>query len=81
VRRWRKVAGRAIQGLGFLLGTALVLIYCALLWTDPVPDLSHSRLSSVMGLYVVTPIMILGGTVWLFTWIASRLDRDIAQDL
>jgi hypothetical protein len=81
VPRWRKVAGRAIQWIGFLLGAAFVLIYCALLWTDPASDLSHMRFRSIIGVYVVIPIILFGGPIWLFSWIAGRLDPDIARDL
>jgi hypothetical protein len=81
VRRWRKVTGRAIQWLGFLLGAAFALTYGALLWTDPAPDLSHARPRGIVGVYVIMPILLFGGTVWLFSWIAGRLDPDIARDL
>ena len=77
---WWKLAAHAVRGFGFLVGAAIALIYLALVWTTPPPDLSHARPGAVFGLYVGIPILIFAGPVWLCNWIAARIDPDQHSD-
>ena len=80
IPRWRTAAAWVIRGAGIALGAALAGIYLALLWDAPPQiDWPHARLRSVAGLYLVTPALLFGGSVWIFGFIAGfvapRSDR------
>jgi membrane protein YqaA with SNARE-associated domain len=77
---WRKKAGSGIAWVSFVLGTALALSYEVLMCTAPSPDWSQMRLRTFMSAYVGAPIFILGGMVWLGSWIANRIDPDRPRD-
>ena len=69
---WRSAAAWSIRGLGIAIGTALAAVYLLLMWKSP-PDIDwpHTRLRSVMGLYLVFPLLLLAGPIWLFGWVAA----------
>ncbi len=56
---WRSAAAWSIRGLGIAIGTALAAVYLLLMWKSP-PDIDwpHARLRSVMGLYLVFPLLL-----------------------
>jgi hypothetical protein len=66
------MAARAIRGLGITIGAALAAVYLLLMWESP-PDIDwpHARLRSVVGLYLLFPLLLLAGPIWLFGWIAA----------
>jgi len=51
---------------------ALAAIYLLLMRESP-PDIDwpHARLRSVVGLYLLFPLLLLAGPIWLFGWIAA----------
>jgi hypothetical protein len=69
---WRTIAAWSIRGLGIVIGAALAAVYLLLMWESP-PDIDwpHARLRSVVGLYLVFPLLLLAGPIWLFGWIAA----------
>jgi hypothetical protein len=69
---WRRMAAWSIRGLGIAIGTALAAVYLLLMWESP-PDIDwpDARLRSVMGLYLLLPLVLLAGPIWLFGWIAA----------
>ena len=69
---WRTIAAWSIRGLGIVIGAALAAVYLLLMWESP-PDIDwpHARLRSVVGLYLVFPLLLLAGPIWLFVWIAA----------
>jgi hypothetical protein len=73
---WRKMTGLAVRRLGYLLGLAMTLVYEALVWTSADPDWSHMRPRGFIGLYITVPMLILAGTICLFSWISARIDPD-----
>ena len=77
---WRKSAGSAVLGLGFALGAAVALIYEVLMCTAPPPDWSQMHFRTFVNAYVVAPIVIFGGIVWLCSWIARRIDPNRPPD-
>jgi hypothetical protein len=72
---WRSAAAWSIRGLGIAIGTALAAVYLLLMWKSP-PDIDwpHARLRSVMGLYLVFPLLLLAGPIWLI-----RLGRCLCR--
>ena len=72
---WRIVAIRAVRGIGIALGAALALIYLYMICdAPPTIDWPRARLKTVVGLYVITPALLIGGAFWL----SSRLANLIA---
>jgi len=69
---WRQIAAWTIRGIGIALGAVLAVTYSFLIWDAP-PDIDwpHARLRSVVGLYLVTPVLLFAGPGWLFGWIAA----------
>ena len=69
---WRTMAAWSIRGFGVVIGAALAAIYLLLMRESP-PDIDwpHARLRSVVGLYLLFPLLLLAGPIWLFGWIAA----------
>jgi hypothetical protein len=78
--RWRKVAGSAILGLGFVLGAMIALLYEVLVCTSPPPDWSQMHLRTFVNAYVIAPIVLFCGTVWLCSWLARCIDPNRPPD-
>ena len=80
---WRKLAGKALVGLAWLLSAATLAIYVYIIWSDP-PNLSHSsgarELKGLEFLYLVLPLVLLFGPVWVAGWLAKRIDPSRADD-
>lgn len=58
-----------------MLGAAAALLYVAfILNSGPPIHWPHTRARTLMGLYVLTPLLIFAGAVWLFSWIAAHID-------
>jgi len=69
---WRQIAAWTIRGIGIALGAVLAVTYSFLIWDAP-PDIDwpHARLRSVVGLYLVAPVLLFAAPVWLCGWIAT----------
>jgi hypothetical protein len=78
--RWRKTAASVALWLGFALGAAIALLYEVLMCTSPPPDWSQMHFRTFVNAYVIAPIVIFGGIVWLFSWIARRIDPNRPAD-
>ena len=71
------------------IGGALAAIYLWIIWGSPPEiDWPHARPRNVLGLYLVTPLLLLAGPVWLCGWIATvfaprktRREKDREADL
>jgi len=71
----RKTFGFLIRAIGALIGAAAASLYVFLMWTSP-PDLSNMhRLSTVIGLFIVTPVLLFFGPFWLADRLAAVIDR------
>jgi hypothetical protein len=71
----RKVVAFAIRTIGFLLGAAAASLYVILMWSSP-PDFSTvHRISTVIGLFLVTPILLFFGPFWLADRLAAFVDK------
>jgi hypothetical protein len=75
----RKLAGWLIRAFGFLLGAAVAVLLAYLMWTSPV-NLQHLRPSGLLR-YLLMPILVFAGAVWLFDRIASCIDKRRMIDL
>jgi hypothetical protein len=71
---WRKSAGSAVLWVGCGIGAAVALLYEILMCTAPPPDWSQMHFRTLVNAYVMAPIVIFGGIVWLCSWIARRID-------
>jgi hypothetical protein len=65
---WRTLAAWSIRGLGITIGAVLAAVYLLLMWDI---DWPHARLGTVIALYLVFPLLLLVGPIWLFGWIAA----------
>jgi len=66
------MAAWLIRGIGVAIGAGLAAVYLLLIWDSPPEiDWPHARLRSVVGLYILTPLLLCAGPVWLFGWIAG----------
>jgi MFS family permease len=79
VSRLRKIVAWSIRGAGFLLGAALASIYLFLAWELP-PDMSNARPRAVLFFYLVGPLLLLCGPMFLAGWIASHIDHRRLTD-
>ena len=71
----RKSFGFLIRATGALIGAAAASLYVFLMWGSP-PDLSNvHRLSTVIGLFIVTPLLLFFGPFWLADRLAAVIDR------
>jgi hypothetical protein len=72
IPRWQSLAAWSIRAFGVAIGAALAAVYLLLMWDSP-PDIDwpNARLRSVMGLYLLFPLLLLAGPIWLFGWIAA----------
>jgi hypothetical protein len=71
----RKIFGFLIRAIGALLGAAAASLYVFLMWSAP-PDLSNvHRPSTVIGLFLVTPLLLFFGPFWLADRLAALIDR------
>jgi hypothetical protein len=71
----RKIVALLIRTGGFLLGAAVASLYVFLMWSAP-PDLSNvHRLGTVIGLFLVTPILLFFGPFWLADRLAAFVDH------
>jgi hypothetical protein len=69
------MSGSTIRVLGVVLGAAAALLYLALISTvGPPIHWPHARARTMIGLYLLTPLLIFAGVVWLCFWIAARND-------
>jgi hypothetical protein len=75
----RKIAAWLIRGAGFLLGAALASIYLFLAWDLP-PDMSNARPRAVLFFYLVGPLLLWCGPMFLAGWIASHIDHRRLTD-
>jgi hypothetical protein len=80
---WRKLAAKALVGLAWMLGAAVLAIYAYIIWSDP-PDFSHSSASREFKgfefLYFFLPLMFLLGPIWAASWLAKRIDPSRLGD-
>jgi hypothetical protein len=71
----RKIFGFLIRAIGAVLGAAAGSLYVFLMWSSP-PDLSNvHRLGTVIGLFLVIPLLLFFGPFWLADWLAAFIDR------
>jgi hypothetical protein len=71
----RKTFGFLIRAIGALIGAVAASLYVFLMWSSP-PDLSNvHRLSAVIGLFLVTPVLFFFGPFWLADRLAALIDR------
>jgi hypothetical protein len=79
---WRRMAAWSIRGLGIAIGTALAAVYLLLMWESP-PDIDwpDARLRSVMGLYLLLPLVLLAGPIWLFGCCRANEHSQKVQDI
>ena len=68
---WRGMTAWSIRGLGIAIGTALAAVYLLLMWDARGHRLAACALRSVMGLYLLLPLVLLAGPIWLFGWVAA----------
>jgi hypothetical protein len=69
----RKFASWLIRALGVLLGATVAVPLAYLMWTSP-PNWQHVRPSAAL-LYLLTPLLVFAGLVWMFDRIASFVDK------
>ena len=74
VSRPRKIAAGLIRGAGVLLGVVLVSLYLIIVWGAP-PDMSNASPRTAFNFYVTGPLLLFCGPMFLFGWIASRIDH------
>jgi hypothetical protein len=83
VPAWRKFAGKALVGLAWMLGAAVLAIYVYIVWSDP-PDFSRSsavrELKGLEFLYFTLPLLFVFGPVWAASWLAKRIDPSRSAD-
>jgi hypothetical protein len=79
VSDFRKISAWLIRGAGFLLGAVLASIYLILAWDFP-PDMSNARPRAVFGFYLVLPLLLFCGPMFLAGWIATRIDHRRLTD-
>jgi hypothetical protein len=79
VSRPRKIAAWLIRGAGLLLGAALASIYLFMAW-DSSPDMSNARPRAVFNFYLIGPLLLFCGPMFLAGWIASRIDHRRLTD-
>jgi hypothetical protein len=81
---WRKLAGKVLIALAWLLGAAVLAIYVYIIWSDP-PDFSHLSASRELKggelFYLTLPLLFAFGPVWAASWLAKRIDPSRRDDV
>jgi hypothetical protein len=81
---WRKLAGKALVALAWMLGTAVLAVYVYVIWSHP-PDFSHLSASREFKdgelLYLTLPLLFAFGPVWAASWLAKRIDPSRPDDV
>jgi hypothetical protein len=81
---WRKLAGKVLVALAWLLGAAVLTIYVYIIWSDP-PDFSRLSASREFKdgelFYLILPLLFAFGPVWAAGWLAKRIDPSRPDDV
>jgi hypothetical protein len=75
----RTVIAKIVTWTGLALGALIAIALYWLIWTDPSLDLTDTSRVPPRGwisFHLFFPLAVGGGLVWLFTWVAGRIDPE-----